>query len=251
MISALWAYDGWAYMPMVAGEVRQAHRNVHRALILGMAVILALYGLANLAYFWVLPFAEVATANSTNYRDALPVAAKAAQVFLGSRGPAIASLLFMISAAGALNGVIITTARIPYAMAHDGLFFSRVGRLSGARVPALAIVLLVVWSALLAVSGTFDQLTDMTVFGLWIFYGLTATTVFALRRKMPDAPRPYRAFGYPIVPAIFVLVSIWLLINTLTTSTVEAVASLVLIGLGFPLYAYFRRTKAKGHTTGR
>jgi basic amino acid/polyamine antiporter, APA family len=246
MLSALWAYDGWAYMPMAAAEVQDADRNVPRALILGALLVLALYGLANLAYFWALPFAEIATANSTNYRNALPVAAKAARTFLGARGPAIASLLFMISAGGALNGVIMTTARIPFAMARDGLFFSQFGKLSDACVPARAILVLAFWSAVLAISGTFDQLTDMTVFGMWVFYGLTASTIFVLRRKMPDAPRPYRALGYPVVPIVFVLVALWLLGNTLMTSTVESITGLVLIGIGYPLYLRFRPTKSKG-----
>src|SRR5271166_1006546 len=130
IISALWACDGWAFMPMVAGEVKNPGRNVPRALIIGVLTALTLYGLVNLAYFYAMPLQEVATANSTAYRDALPVAAKAAQTFLGERGAAIASILFMVSAIGALNGVCLSTARIPFAMARDGLFFRRFGQLS-------------------------------------------------------------------------------------------------------------------------
>src|SRR5438270_6546483 len=129
MLSALWACDGWAYMPMVAGEVKDPGRNIPRALIIGVLVVLALYGLANMAYFWALPFDEILTANSTLHRDALPVAAKTAQTFLGSRGPAMVSILFMISAAGALNGVILATARIPFMMSRDGLFSATLGKI--------------------------------------------------------------------------------------------------------------------------
>ena len=129
MLSALWACDGWAYMPMVAGEVKNPERNIPRALTIGVLVVLALYGLANLAYFWALPFDEILTANSNLHRDALPVAAKAAQTFLGPRGPAIVSILFMISAAGGLNGVILATARIPFIMARDGLLFAKLGKI--------------------------------------------------------------------------------------------------------------------------
>lgn len=241
MIGALWAYDGWAWMPMMAGEIRDPQRNIPKALILGTAIVIALYCLANLAYFEALPFDAVASANSTANRNALPVASKAAETFLGSRGPQIASVLFMISVAGALNAVIMSAARIPYAMAHDKLFFALAGKLNRAGVPGFVVTLLALWSALLAISGTFDQLTDMAVFGMWMSYGLTVSAVFVLRRKMPHATRPYRVIGYPVVPAIFVLVALWLLANTLTTSTVESVTSLLLIGLGYPLYLFFRR----------
>ncbi len=133
IVSALWACDGWAYMPMVAGEVKNPGRNIPRALTIGVLVVLALYGLANLAYFWALPFEEILTANSTLHRDALPVAAKTAQTFMGPRGPAIVSILFMISAAGGLNGVILATARIPFIMARDGLLFAKLGELNKSR----------------------------------------------------------------------------------------------------------------------
>src|SRR5262245_47643156 len=206
MLAALWACDGWAYMPMVAGEVQRPERNIPRALTIGVFVVLALYGLANLAYFWALPFDEILNANSNLHRDALPVAAKTAQTFLGPRGPAIVSVLFMISAAGALNGVILSTARIPFIMSRDGLAFAKLGKLHEvSRVPVWAIGALSVWSSLLALSGSFDQLTDMSVFAYWVFYALAASAVFVLRRRQPDAPRPYRTFGYPAVPAMFVL----------------------------------------------
>jgi APA family basic amino acid/polyamine antiporter len=241
MLSALWACDGWAYMPMVAGEVREPGRNVPRALTVGVVVVLALYGLANLAYFWALPFSEILSANSSLHRDALPVAAKTAQTFLGPRGPAIVSVLFMISAAGALNGVILATARIPFIMSRDGVFFARLGTIHPAsRVPVWAIGALSVWSSLLALSGSFDQLTDMSVFGYWVFYALAASTVFVLRRRLPDTPRPYRTVGYPVVPALFVLTAVWLLSNTLQTNPVESAVGLLLIFLGLPVFLYYR-----------
>jgi APA family basic amino acid/polyamine antiporter len=243
MLAALWAYDGWAYMPMVAGEVKHPARNVPRALVTGTVSVLVLYCLVNVAYFWALPFSDVVQSHSTAHPAALPVAARAAQSFLGARGPRIASLLFMLSAAGALNGVIMSTARIPYAMARDRLFFPPMGRLNAANVPAVVVFWLTLWSALLAVSGSFDRLTDMAVFGMWIFYALTASAVFVLRRKMPDLPRPYRAFGYPVMPALFVLVAIWLLCNSLVTSRIESITGLVLILSGWPFYRWFRRAK--------
>ena len=247
IVSALWACDGWAYMPMVAGEVKDPARNIPRALTIGVLIVLALYGLANLAYFWALPFDEILTANSNLYRDALPVAAKATQTFLGPRGPAIVSILFMISAAGALNGVILATARIPFIMSRDGLFFAKLGKINEvSRVPVWAIGALSVWSSLLALSGSYDQLTDMSVFAYWVFYALATSAVFVLRRRLPDAPRPYRTFGYPAVPALFVLTAIWLLFNSLQTSPVEAAMGLLLISLGLPVFFFYRgRRKLK------
>jgi APA family basic amino acid/polyamine antiporter len=245
MVSALWACDGWAYMPLVAGEVREPERNIPRALTIGVVVVLALYGLANLAYFWALPFDEILSANSNSHRTALPVAAKTAQTFWGSRGPAIISILFMISAAGALNGVVLATARIPFIMSRDGLFFAKLGRVHEvSHVPVWAIAALSVWSSLLALSGSFDQLTDMSVFAYWVFYALAASTVFVLRQKQPDAVRPYRTLGYPVVPALFILTAVWLLFNTLQTSPVEAAAGLLLISLGLPVFFFYRAPRS-------
>jgi basic amino acid/polyamine antiporter, APA family len=243
MLAALWAYDGWNNMPMVAGEVRNPGRNIPRALISGMVVVTTVYCVANLAYFYALPAIEVITSNSTAYRNALPVATKAAQSFLGSTGGKLVSIAFMLSAVGALNGSILSNARVPFAMARDGVFFARFGRLSeGARVPVWSIVIQAAVASVLAISGSFDQLTDYVLFASWIFYGLTTSAVFVLRRRLPDLPRPYRTFGYPLVPLAFVLVAVWLVINTLQTSPVESAVGLILLTLGLPFYFYYRRT---------
>jgi APA family basic amino acid/polyamine antiporter len=211
------------------------------ALIVGMILVMAIYCLVNLAYFYALPFGEVATANSTKYRDALPVAAKAAQSFLGDYGGRLIALAFIISALGALNGSILSNARVPFAMAQDGLFFDRMRLLSRrTHVPIVSILVQALWACVLALSGTFDQLTDCLLFASWIFYGLVTSSVFVLRRKMPNADRPYRTFGYPVVPLVFVLVAVWLILNTLITRPVESVVGLGLILLGLPLYYYFR-----------
>jgi basic amino acid/polyamine antiporter, APA family len=241
MLAALWGYDGWNNMPMAAGEVREPGRNIPLALIVGMLIVMAIYCLLNLAYFYALPFGEVVTSNSTAYRDALPVSAKAAQTFLGEYGGRLISLVFVVSAFGALNGSILSNARVPYAMARDGMFFKRMGVLSATtRVPVWALVVQGLWSSVLALSGTFDQLTDCLLFASWIFYGLVTSAVFVLRRKMPTAERPYKTFGYPVVPAVFVLVAAALIINTMMTKRVESAVGLVLIALGLPLYFYYR-----------
>jgi APA family basic amino acid/polyamine antiporter len=244
MLSALWGYDGWNNMPMAAGEVSNPGRNIPRALILGMIVVMIIYCTLNLTYFYALPFAEVLNANSTQYRDALPVSAKAAQTFLGDYGGKLISIAFMVSAFGALNGSILSNARVPYAMARQGMFFSSMGLLSAkTSVPVISLLVQGVWSCMLALSGTFDQLTDCLLFASWIFYGLVTSSVFVLRRKLPSAERPYKTFGYPVVPLVFVLVALWLIVNTLFTKPVESVVGLVLMALGLPLYFYFRSRK--------
>jgi APA family basic amino acid/polyamine antiporter len=244
MLAALWAYNGWYALPLVAGEVERPQRNVPRGLIMGMLVVLVVYLLANLSYFYALPVGEIVTSNSTAHPDALPVATKAAQTFLGSTGTAFISVAFIISTLGALNGIILSNARIPFAMARDGLFFSKLGEVNKAgRVPAWATVAQGAWASVLALSGTFDQLTTYSIFALWVFFGVTAASVFVLRRKMPDAERPYRTLGYPVVPLLFILVAVWLVVNTIMTSPVESAAGLALIALGIPVYFYFKRQR--------
>jgi APA family basic amino acid/polyamine antiporter len=246
MLAALWAFDGWNNMPMAAGEVRDPGRNIPRGLILGMGLVLLVYGAVNLAYCYALPMSEIAACNSTKHPTALPVATKAAQTFLPHFGAQWVALAAMLSTIGALNGSILTGARIPYAMARDGLFFACFARLGErSAVPVASIMLQGLWAALLVASATFDQLTDCVVFAGMIFYATTTAAVFVLRRKMPNAPRPYKTLGYPVVPALFVAVAIWLLINTLLKSPRESAAGLGLIGLGWPVYIWLRRTAAR------
>jgi APA family basic amino acid/polyamine antiporter len=240
MLAALWAYQGWSNLPMVAGEIEKPERNVPRALIFGMLIVILVYLVTNLAFFYALPFSEILTANSTAYRDALPVAAKAAQTFW-RYGAQIVSLAFMISAIGALNGITLMNARVPFAMARDGLFFGGLEKLGETtNVPANAIWFQGIWACVIALSGTFDQITTSVIFAVWVFTALVGTSLFVLRRKLPAAPRRYRTPGYPVVPALFILVALWLVINTLTASPVESAAGLFLIALGLPFFFYFR-----------
>jgi APA family basic amino acid/polyamine antiporter len=238
MLAALWAYDGWNNMPMAAGEVKNPGRNIPIALVGGMIIILIIYCTTNLAYFHALPVDEIAASTS-----AKPVATRAVETFLGPIGAKFVTVAIMLSILGALNGSTLTGARVPYAMARDGLFFPRMANLNArARVPAFSLFVQGVIASILALLGTFDQLTNYVVFASWIFYGLTTAAVFVLRRKMPDAARPYRTLGYPIMPVVFVLVAVWLIINTLQTNPVEAGAGLLLIALGLPFYLYYRRS---------
>lgn len=246
LLAALWAYDGWNNLPMVAGEIKNPQRNIPLSLGLGMLAILAIYGVANVAYFYALPFQEILTSNSSANPDALPVATKAALTFLGTSGITILSVAFVFSALGAMNGSIMTGARVPYAMARDGLFFKKLGNVNEkSLVPVVSIIVQGIVSMMLALSGTFDQLTDYVVFSSWIFYAMVTGVVFVLRKRMPDAPRPYKTIGYPILPIVFIILGFLLLINTVMTSPKESSIGLGFILAGIPVYLLFKKSKSK------
>jgi len=248
MLSALWAFDGWNNMPMAAGEVRDPGRNIPWALIGGMAIVLAVYGVLNLAYCYALPISDIAASSSTLHGTAPPVAFKAASTFLPKFGPRLVAIAALLSTIGVLNGSILTGARIPYAMARDGLFFANFARLGErSAVPITSIILQGIWASVLVLSASFDQLTDCVIFAGMIFYAVTTAAVFVLRKKLPDTPRPYRTIGYPVVPFLFVLVAIWLVINTISTNPMESMAGLGLIALGLPVYFWQRRSHANAN----
>jgi APA family basic amino acid/polyamine antiporter len=242
LFAALWAYSGWQYLPMAASEVREPQRNLPRAIIGGTLLVLAIYLLINLAYLWALPFWQVASANSTAYPEAPSVAARAVQTFLGTRAVAVAALIFVISCIGSLNGTILTRARVSFAAARDGLFFARFGRLSpNTRVPVTSLLLTCLWATVLAASGTFEELTNMAVMSYALFWIPVVLALIVLRRSQPTAARPFRVPGYPLVPLLVVLIMVWVVISALLTTPREAIATIVLILLGLPLYPFFRR----------
>ena len=214
MLGALWAYDGWNNVTLVAGEVQNPGRNLPRALIGGTILIIALYLLANVAYFYALSPTEIASISATKSS----VATEVAKQFLGPLAISFIAAALLSSTFGTLHTSILTGARVPYAMAHDGLFLRSLSRVSPrTRVPTGALVVQAIWACILVVmfSSSFDILTDYAIFGLWIFYGLVTAGVFILRRKMPDAERPYRAWGYPVVPVLFLLATVLILGTTL------------------------------------
>ncbi len=234
MFAALWAYSGWQYLPMAASEVQNPERNLPRAIIGGSLLVLAIYLAVNAAYLYALPVWQVASANSTAYPEAPSVAARAVQTFLGSRAAPVAALVFLISTVGSLNGTILARARVSYASARDGLFFEPFARLSPrTRVPITSLVLLCIWAALLAASGTFDELTNMAVMSYALFWIPVMLAVLVLRRKLATAPRPYRLPGYP-------LVMVWIVVSALMRNPKESIATVLLILLGLPLYPLFR-----------
>ncbi len=236
MVAALWAYDGWNNVTMVASEIKNPQRNLPLALTAGTLAVVVLYLLTNLAYFYVLSAAEVASSDR--------VAATAMRHVLGEGGAAAVSVAAMISIFAAINGSILTGSRVPYAMASDRLFFSSAAKVHPEyRTPAHAILLLSGWSCLLVLSGRYNELFELVIFASWILYAMAAASVIVLRRKRPDLPRPYRTIGYPVVPILFVLVALCLLGNTFVDSPRQSLLGLVLISTGFPFYFYWKRRR--------
>jgi len=240
LAGAFWAYDGWNNVTFVAGEIKQPQRNVPRALLLGTLIVMGVYVLINIAFLYVLPVKVMAKSPL--------VAASAAQVIFGASGASIISIAVIISTFGALNGSILSTARVQFAMARDNLFFKSIGKIHPKfGTPHVSLLVQGIWSCVLVMSGTFDTITDYVIFAAWLFYGLGAFGVFVLRKKMPDTPRPYKVWGYPVVPAIFVIFSALFLLNTIISDTSEAAMGLLLILLGLPIYFYWKyKTKNSG-----
>lgn len=238
MLGALWGYDGWNNLTLIAGEVKNPQRNIPLALVGGTILIILLYVFVNVAYFYVLDPTAVASVSKDS-----SVAREVAVRFLGAGALVLMTAGLMASSVGTLHTSILTGARVPYAMARDGVMFKAMGNLStGTRVPVVALVVQGVWACVLCLSGSFDTLTDYVIFGSWIFYALVTSSIFVFRKKMPDAERPYRAFGYPVVPILFLLVAGWLIVNTIWTSPRQSFAGIFLILLGLPVYYYLTRS---------
>jgi basic amino acid/polyamine antiporter, APA family len=234
MVSALWAYDGWNNVSMVSSEIRQPQRNLPKSLIVGTLIVIATYLLINLAYFHVLTPLQVAAAPH--------VAADMMQFLYGPVAAKAVTVAVLISIFAALNGSILSGSRIPYALARDGLFFRPMATVHPRfRTPGPAILWLSLWSCVVVLSGWFDDLYNFVIFGSWILYLLTAVSVFVLRKRRPEMPRPYRVLGYPVVPVLFVLVAIVLLFNELQIRPRESLMGLGLMASGVPFYWYWKR----------
>ena len=229
LAGAFWAYDGWNNLTFVAGEVKQPQRNVPLGLLLGTLIVIVVYMLINAAYLYVLPVDQMAKSPL--------VAATAAEVIFGQNGAVIISIAVIISTFGALNGGILSTARVCYAMSHSNMFFKKLGKIHPKfRTPHTSLVAQGVWSCILVLSGTFDTISDYVIFAAWLFYMLGALGVIILRKKMPDVPRPYKVWGYPYTPILFVVFSFFFLINTLVSDISNAAMGTLLILIGLPLY---------------
>ncbi len=232
MLGALWAYDGWNNITFMAGEVKNPGRNLPLALIGGMLLVMGLYLFVNLSYYHVLTPTEIASVSASS-----SVAAEVVRRLLGSIVVTLMAAAMMTSSFGALHASILATARLPYALARDGLFFKSLAEVSPkTHVPVKSLVVLAFWASVLALTGSFDTLTNYAIFALTLFYALVAASVFIFRRKLPDAERTYRVWGYPFVPIIFLVVSAWLIVQTISDHPRQTGIGLGLILLGLPVY---------------
>jgi APA family basic amino acid/polyamine antiporter len=237
MLGALWAYDGWQNVAPLAGEVRDPQRNLPRAFVGGTLMVAALYLLVNLSYFYSLTPLQIASVPVDS-----SVATEVLKRFLGPMAVSMTAVALMISSFGSLHASALANSRIPYAMARDGLFFRGLAQLSPhSNVPVRAILAQAAWASVLALSGSYDTLTDSVIFASWLFYGLTTASLFVFRKRLPDAPRPYRAFGYPVIPLIFVVATAALLLNTFIAAPRQALLGVAVLAAGLPFYWYWSR----------
>ena len=242
MLAAFWAYQGWASVGFIGGEAKNANKNIPRGIAIGVFIVIGLYLLVNTAYLSLLPIESLEQVTASGNKIA---AIEAVKIFWGRGGELFIAVLILITTLGCNHATVITSCRVYYAMAKEGMFFKKAGELNKYAVPGNSLLMQCVWACILVLSGTFDQLTDMIIFAVFIFYGATALGVFILRRKMPDAPRPYKVWGYPVVPAIVILISAGLFINTIATRPREAAIGLILMFTGVPMWYWFKRKKVK------
>jgi len=234
LVAAFWAYEGWNCGTFVGGEVKHAERNLPLALILGTSAVIALYLGLNLVYYHVLSVPEVAQSPR--------VAAAAAARFLGRPGALFVTWLIIASTLGSVNGSVLAAPRVYYAMAKDGIFFRWCAVVHPRfRTPHLALLLQGALAILLVLLGTYEQLYTYVIFAAWAFYALTALAVVVLRRKRPNLPRPYRVWGYPVVPLVFVVTAAWFLGNMLVEKPMEAGWGCLILLAGIPVYFVWKR----------
>jgi amino acid transporter len=239
LVAAFWAYEGWNTCTFAAGEVKRPERNLPLALILGTSTVIALYLGLTLVYYRVLPVPEVA--------QSARVAADSAVRILGRGGSLFVTWVIIISTLGSINGSVLAAPRVYYAMARDGLFFRWCAAVHPRfRTPHLALLLQGTLAILLVLLGTYEQLYTYVIFAAWVFYALAAFAVIVLRRKMPQRLRPYRVWGYPAVPVIFVLTAVWFLVNMLLERPAEAGWGSLILLAGIPVYLIWKRRPARG-----
>jgi APA family basic amino acid/polyamine antiporter len=234
MVGSLFSATAWENITYTAGEVRRPERDIALALALGTSLVTLLYLLANVTYLAVLPMDMIRRAPLDR------VATLALSSLLGAPGGALMASLIMVSTFGCNNGLILSGARVYYAMAKDGLFFERIGNLNRDSVPGAALVLQGIWAGLLCLSGAYGDLLDYVIFATLLFYSMTVAGIFVLRFKRPDAPRPYKAWGYPYVPAFYILACAAIGLDLLIYKPAYTWPGLGIVLLGIPAY-YLRR----------
>jgi APA family basic amino acid/polyamine antiporter len=242
MLATFWAYQGWASVGFIGGEVKNPTLNIPRGIVIGVFITIVIYLLVNGTYLSIMSIPQLVDVHNAGNQIA---GVEVVRTFWGTKGVLFISLLILISTVGCTNATMLTGARPYYAMAREGLFFASVGKLNKNNVPANSLIWQGIWSSVLVLSGSFDQLTDMLIFAVYIFYAAIAVGVFVLRRKMPDAYRPYKVWGYPVIPAVFIIFCIGLFFNTIITRPRESAIGLSLILLGIPVYYLLSRKYSK------
>lgn len=240
MMAAFWAYQGWATVGYLGGEILNPNKNIPRGIGIGLFIIISMYAIVNITYLSLIPVSFFENVNQTVNQIA---AVEVVKIFWGNNGALLISVLILIATLSCTHATIFGGARPYYAMAKEGLFFKKAEKLNKYSVPVNSLIIQCIWACVLVLSGTFDQLTDMIIFAVFIYYGATAFGVFILRKKMPDAHRPYKVKGYPFVPAIFVLFCAGLFLNSFISRPREAAMGFVLMLLGIPFYIWFTRKK--------
>ncbi len=258
MSGAFWAYDGWINVTYIAGEIRNPQKNLPRAMIIATATFISVYILANLAYFYIIPAkvmgAKYLAAEATG--QSYLVATDVASSFFGGWGGSLIAIAIMISTFGTTNGTLMMSARVYYAMAKEKLFFNKLQDVHPRfRTPGPSLIIQGIWTSVLILSGTFDQLTDMLIFVSWIFYAAAALGVIVLRKKMPDLERPYKVWGYPAVPILFIVFAMIFVVFTLYSDIhnyvsgraplINSLFGLLLVAAGIPGYLYWKRRKTR------
>lgn len=237
LVAVFWAYKGWEAASYSAGETKNPGKNLPWGIFIGTLTVIGIYIITNLAYLYVFPSSEIAQSDR--------IASDAMSLIVGPIGASIVAVIILFSITGAANQVLLTSPRVYYAMAKDGLFFRKISDVHPKFLtPHVSIVAMGVWSIVLSLSGTFEQLFTYVIFGEWIFFGLTVAAVIILRKKRPDLPRPYKTFGYPVTPVLFIFCALLISVNTLINEFTNAMAGLLIILLGLPAYFYWiKKTK--------
>ncbi|MEZ5018135.1 MAG: amino acid permease [Flavipsychrobacter sp.] len=235
MVGALFSSDAWNNVTFIAGEIKKPERNIGLSLFIGTMVVTLLYVCMNLMYVNTLTINEMATAPSDR------IAVAAAEKVFGGIGAGIIAGLIMVSTFGCNNGLILSGARVYYTMAKDGFFVPSAGKLNKKGVPARALWMQLIWASILCLSGTYGQLLDYLVFTALLFYILTISGIFVLRKKQPDMARPYKAFGYPFIPMLYIIMAAVICVILLIYRTETAGMGLIIVLIGIPIYFYLKK----------
>lgn len=236
MTGSLFSADAWNNITFTAGEIRNPQRNIPLSMLMGTSIVLIIYILANFAYLFVLPIEQIQTAENDR------VATLMMKNILGDEGRYFMAAMIMVSTFGCLNGIILTAARVYYAMAKDKLFFKQASTLNKNHVPANSLTLQCIWACLLCFTGTYNDLLNYIMFAVMLFYILTISGLFVLRVKKPDMERPYKVVGYPLVPGLYIFLAALVALNMLIYQSKFSIYGLIIILIGVPVYYLFKKS---------